>query len=95
LPRPGQDFLNETDACRRRLGLDLSHVMSIIRHTCVTLVKNIRKFLSGFSDIYLCGYFGACLFFGKPRDGLVVYVDSDYASDLDKRMSLFGYVFTH
>ena len=31
--------------------------------------------------------------FGKSRDGLVGYVDSDYAGDLDKR-SLTGYVFT-
>jgi hypothetical protein len=32
--------------------------------------------------------------FGKSRDGLVGYVDSDYAGDLDKRRSLAGYVFT-
>ena len=35
----------------------------------------------------------ACLQFGKSRDGLVGYVDSNYAGDLDKR-SLTGYVFT-
>ena len=36
----------------------------------------------------------ACLQFGKSRDGLVGYVDSDYAGDLDKRRSLMDYVFT-
>jgi hypothetical protein len=30
----------------------------------------------------------------KSRDELVGYVDFDYAIDLDKRMSLMGYVFT-
>lgn len=43
---------------------------------------------------YLRGTSNACLQFGKSRDGLVGYVDSDYASDLDKRRSLTGYVFT-
>jgi len=42
----------------------------------------------------LRGTSNACLQFGKSRDGLVGYVDSDYASDLDKRRSLTGYVFT-
>jgi hypothetical protein len=32
--------------------------------------------------------------FGRTGKGLVGYVDSDYAGDLDKRMSLTGYVFT-
>ena len=32
--------------------------------------------------------------FGKARDGVARYVDSDYAGDLDKRKSLIGYVFT-
>ena len=35
-----------------------------------------------------------CLRFGKTRDGVLGYVDSDYAGDLDKRRSLIGYVFT-
>ena len=43
---------------------------------------------------YLRGTSSACLQFGKSRDGLVDYVDSDYAGDLDKRRSLTGYVFT-
>nr|AAM08562.1 Putative retroelement [Oryza sativa Japonica Group]AAM10749.1 Putative retroelement [Oryza sativa Japonica Group] len=32
--------------------------------------------------------------FGRSRDGLVGYVDSDFAGDLDRRRSLTGYVFT-
>jgi hypothetical protein len=32
--------------------------------------------------------------FGRTRKGLVSYVDSDFAADLDMRRSLTGYVFT-
>ena len=35
-----------------------------------------------------------CLQFGRTSDGVVGYVDYDYAEDLDKRRSLIGYVFT-
>ena len=40
----------------------------------------------------MLGTSNACLQIGKSRDGLVGYVDSDYAGDLDKRRSLTGYV---
>jgi hypothetical protein len=42
---------------------------------------------------YLRGTSSACLQFGKSKIGLVAYVDSNYAGDLDKR-SLTGYVLT-
>jgi len=32
--------------------------------------------------------------FGRTDKGLIGYVDSDYAADLDKRRSLTAYVFT-
>jgi hypothetical protein len=43
---------------------------------------------------YLCGTSKACLNFGRTGKGLIGYMDSDFAVDLDKRMSLTGYVFT-
>jgi ATP-binding cassette subfamily B (MDR/TAP) protein 1 len=42
----------------------------------------------------LRGTSSACLQFGKSKIGLVAYVNSDYAGDLDKRRSLTGYVVT-
>ena len=42
---------------------------------------------------YLCGTSNACLQFGKVKEGLIGYVDSNYGADLDKRRSLIGYVF--
>ena len=43
---------------------------------------------------HLCGSIDVCLHFGRTRDGVVGYVDSDFPGDLDKRRSLIGYVFT-
>ena len=43
---------------------------------------------------YLRGSNSVCLQFGRTRDGVVGYVDSDYVGDLDKRRSLTGYVFS-
>ena len=49
-------------------------------------MKWILRYLRGTSDV--------CLEFGRSSSSLVGYVDSDYAGDLDKRISLTGYVFT-
>ena len=49
-------------------------------------VQWIFRYLHGSSDI--------CLYFGGMRDGVIGYVDSDFAGDLDKRRSLTGYAFT-
>lgn len=43
---------------------------------------------------YLRGTTDVCLQFGRTRDGVIGYVDSDFAGDLDRRRSLTGYVFT-
>ena len=46
----------------------------------------IFRYLRGSSDI--------CLYFWGMRDGVIGYVESDFAGYLDKRRSLTGYVFT-
>jgi hypothetical protein len=61
--------------------------------TWLIQVKSIGKQSNG-SFRYLRGTSNACLQFGHSKIGLVGYVDSDYAGDLDKRRSLTGYVFT-
>ena len=43
---------------------------------------------------YLRGSTDVCLHFGRTRDEVVGYVDSDFASDFDKKRSLTRYVFT-
>ncbi|PHT68702.1 hypothetical protein T459_28189 [Capsicum annuum] len=43
---------------------------------------------------YLHGSVDVCLQFGRNRDGVIGYVDSDIAGDLDKRRFLIAYVFT-
>ncbi|KAM2435143.1 hypothetical protein PS1_025135 [Malus domestica] len=45
---------------------------------------------------YLKGYWRQRIMFERQKESAWVlgYVDSDYAGDLDKRMSTFGYVFT-
>ncbi|KAG8480959.1 hypothetical protein CXB51_025647 [Gossypium anomalum] len=43
---------------------------------------------------YLRGTIDVCLQFGRTEDGVIGYVDADFAGDLDRRRSLTGYVFT-
>ncbi|PHT76169.1 hypothetical protein T459_19691 [Capsicum annuum] len=43
---------------------------------------------------YLHGCADVCLQFGRNKDGVIGYVDSDFAGDLDKSRSLTDYVFT-
>ncbi|WVZ89612.1 hypothetical protein U9M48_035991 [Paspalum notatum var. saurae] len=72
---------------------DLSYAMSLVSRYMANpgkehwnAVKWILRYLQGTSDAYLQ--------FGRNREGLVGYVDSDHAADLDKRRSLTSYVFT-
>jgi hypothetical protein len=64
----------------------VSRYMANPGRTHLEAVKWIFKYLHGTSN--------TCLQFGKVKEGLVGYVDSDYGADLDKRRSLTGYVFT-
>jgi hypothetical protein len=72
---------------------DLSHAMSIVARYMSNLGKEHRKVVQWIFR-YLNGSSNACLCFGKSGDGPVGYVDSDYGGDLDRRISLSGYVFT-
>ncbi|KAG8473481.1 hypothetical protein CXB51_035654 [Gossypium anomalum] len=49
-------------------------------------VQWILRYLRGTTDV--------CLQFGRTKDGVIGYVDADFARDLDRRRSLTGYVFT-
>jgi hypothetical protein len=72
---------------------DLSYAMSLVSRYMANpgkehwnAVKWIFRYLWGTSNAYLQ--------FGSPREGLVGYVDLDFAADLDTRRSLTGHVFT-
>jgi ribonuclease HI len=73
--------------------LDLSHAMSVVARYMSNPGKEHWKAVQWIFR-YLRGSSSACLCYGKSGDGLVGYVDSDYAGDLDRRRSLSGYVFT-
>jgi hypothetical protein len=72
---------------------DLSYCMSLVSRYMANPVKEHWKAVRWIFG-YLCGTSKACFKFGRTRKGLVGYVDSDYAADLDKRRFLTGYVFT-
>lgn len=74
---------------------DLSHAVSVVSRYMSNLgkrhweaVKWILRYLRGSTNV--CLMFDGCL----NANGVVGYVDSDYAGDLDKRRSLTGYIFT-
>ena len=72
---------------------DLSYAMSLVSRYMANPGKEHWKAVQWIFR-YIKDTADACLKFGKTGEGLVGYVDSDYAADLDKRRSLTGYVFT-
>jgi hypothetical protein len=72
---------------------DLAHAMSVVSRYMANPGKEHWNAVQWIFR-YLRGTSNACLRFGKSTRGLVGYVDSDYACDLDTRRSLTGYVFT-
>ncbi|KAG8491630.1 hypothetical protein CXB51_014990 [Gossypium anomalum] len=73
--------------------LDLSYAVSAVSRYMANpgkehlkAVQWILRYLQGTTDV--------CLQFGRTRDGVIGYVDADFAGDLDRRRSLTGYVFT-
>jgi hypothetical protein len=72
---------------------DLAHALSVVSRFMANPGKEHWKAVQWIFR-YLRGTSHACLQFGKSRDGIIGYVDSDFAGDLDKRRSLTGYVFT-
>ena len=72
---------------------DLPHAISLVSRYMSNpgkehwrAVQWIFRYLRGTADSYLK--------FGKTDNGVVRYIDSDYATDLDRRRSLTGYIFT-
>ncbi|KAG8480706.1 hypothetical protein CXB51_025391 [Gossypium anomalum] len=72
---------------------DLSYAVSAVSRYMVNpnkehwkAVQWILRYLRGTTDV--------CLQFGRTEDGVIGYVDADFAGDLDRRISLTGYVFT-
>ncbi|KAG8491868.1 hypothetical protein CXB51_015214 [Gossypium anomalum] len=72
---------------------DLSYAVSAVSRYMASpgkehwkAVQWILRYLRGTTDV--------CLQFRRTKDGVIGYVDADFAGDLDRRRSLTGYVFT-
>ena len=72
---------------------DLAYAVSVVSRYMEKTSKEHWKAIQRIMR-YLHGSSSVCLQFGRTRDGVAGYVDSDYARDLDKRRSLTGYMFT-
>ena len=71
---------------------NLSYVVIVVRRSMANPGKEHWKVVKWIFK-YLRDSYDVCLHFGRVRDGVIWYVDFDFAGDLDKR-SLTGYVFT-
>ncbi len=72
---------------------DLSYAVSAVSRYMANPSKEHWKAVQWILR-YLRGTTDVCLQFGRTRDGVIGYVDADFAGDLDRRRSLTGYVFT-
>ncbi|KAG8473064.1 hypothetical protein CXB51_035003 [Gossypium anomalum] len=71
----------------------LSYLVSAVSRYMANLGKEHWKAVQWILR-YLRGTTDVCLQFGRTKDGVIGYVDADFARDLDRRRSLTGYVFT-
>ena len=71
---------------------DLSYAASAVNRYMANPGKEHQKTIQWVFR-YLRGTTNDCLHFRRTRDGVVGYLDSYFASDLDKRRSLTRYVF--
>ncbi|KAG8499930.1 hypothetical protein CXB51_006489 [Gossypium anomalum] len=72
---------------------DLLYAVSAVSRYMANLGKEHWKAVQWILR-YLRGTTDVCLQFGRTRDGVIGYVDADFAGDLDRRRSLTSYVFT-
>ena len=72
---------------------DLSYAASVVSRYMANPGKEHRKAVQWIFR-YLCGSSYVCLHFGRASDGVIGYVDTDFAGDLDKRRFLTRYAFT-
>ncbi|KAG8497424.1 hypothetical protein CXB51_008733 [Gossypium anomalum] len=72
---------------------DLSYAVSAVSRYMANPGKEYWKAVQWILR-YLRGTTDVCLQFGRTKDGVIGYVDADFAGDLDRRRSLTGYVFT-
>ena len=73
--------------------LDLSYAMSLVSRYMSNPGKEHWKTVQWIFR-YLRGTVDSCLKFARTDQGFIGCVDSDYATDLDRRRSLTGYMFT-
>ncbi|PHT79031.1 hypothetical protein T459_17083 [Capsicum annuum] len=72
---------------------DLSYAVSVVSRYMANPGKEHWKVVQWIFS-YLHGSADVCLQFGRNRDRVIRYVDSNFTGDHDKSRSLIGYVFT-
>ncbi|KAG8474438.1 hypothetical protein CXB51_034087 [Gossypium anomalum] len=72
---------------------DLSYAVNVVSRYMANPSKEHWKAVQWILR-YLRDTTDVCLQFGRTRDGVIRYVDTDFAGNLDRRKSLTSYVFT-